>query len=423
MNILELAEQEGTQLKKVAHTHGGEYAGRCLKCGGHDRCRFWPEQREGGTFYCRVCDKTGDCIEYLKFYREMPFHDACAFLKIDPGNKRSVFNPNKPDWEPKEAVYPNATWIKKTSVYVNWCQGQLFSDAGKDALSYLKKRGLFEETIKASHLGWNPKKVFRCKKDWGLTEEFNDTGKPKTICFPDGWVIPFPQKVKIRLQNPRKEDPPYLPITGGYTGAVILGQNQKIFLIVESELCGILLHQEIGDLAGIVILGSAYIRPDKRITEILQKAELLLIALDSESHKEQNTGAKQSWNFWMKHFPNARRCPPVRGKDPGEMWENGVNLKLWVEVGIEQYPPTNKPENGGKIVQISDYRNQQSVSSCEKCRCLVTYKDYPLGGGPRKFCGYWIQEEGKSKKVDLDKLKECPKTKEVPKVAAAGTRR
>jgi hypothetical protein len=111
---------------------------------------------------------------------------------------------------------------------------------------------------------------------------------------------------------------------------MIMGDNHKVYVIVESELDAILLHQEIGDMAGVISLGSAQTRPDKLTAELLSGAEIILIALDGD-----DPGAKEAWLWWPQHFHQARRLPPVKGKDPGEMWKVGVNLSEWLEIGIK----------------------------------------------------------------------------------------
>ena len=57
------------------------------------------------------------------------------------------------------------------------------------------------------------------------------------------------------------------------------------------------------------------------------------------------------------------------------------------------------------------YHNKSilTLDDCEHCRCLIRWTDYPLGGGTKLFCGYWVVELGKPKKVEVLKLKECPK--------------
>ena len=99
----------------------------------------------------------------------------------------------------------------------------------------------------------------------------------------------------------------------------------------------------------MVAIGSASARPDNRAFEILRDAELILVALDSDDQREdgQNPGAKES-QWWMQHFPQARRLPPIEGKDPGEMWVNGIDLAEWVRIGINKYFPQTHAEKHGQ---------------------------------------------------------------------------
>jgi len=221
MNILDLLEQDGIGLKKVASTNGGEYAGPSPKSGGNDRLRVWPNQGIDGTWWDRSADgvngKGGDCIEYLRYFREMSFQDACSFLGREPvPSSKLVKKENKPAWEPKQNTSPDEIWIKKSNVLVNWCHEQLFIDTGKEALEYLKtERGLSEKTIKFFRLGWNPKDAWPLRKVWGLPNGLSKDNKPITkIYLPKGVIIPcfvdgLLQKVKIRLQEPKENYPNY----------------------------------------------------------------------------------------------------------------------------------------------------------------------------------------------------------------------
>jgi hypothetical protein len=86
----------------------------------------------------------------------------------------------------------------------------------------------------------------------------------------------------------------------------------------------------------------------------LNSAQLILVALDGD-----DPGAKEAWQWWPAHFSQARRCPPVFGKDPGEMWANRVNLREWLLDDINQdictgtdqapepFPLTGEPEPSG----------------------------------------------------------------------------
>lgn len=112
---------------------------------------------------------------------------------------------------------------------------------------------------------------------------------------------------------------------------MVRGEEKKIFIVIESELDGILLNQELDDLAGCIALGSASNRPDTATTGLLRNARQVLIGLDSDS-----SGARESWKWWPENFNRARRLPPVSGKDPGEMMKAGVDLRAWVAARLSQ---------------------------------------------------------------------------------------
>lgn len=55
----------GTQLRRVARTNGGEWAGPCPLCGGEDRLRTWPRPPSGHPrAWCRQCRASGDALEW-----------------------------------------------------------------------------------------------------------------------------------------------------------------------------------------------------------------------------------------------------------------------------------------------------------------------------------------------------------------------
>lgn len=73
--------ERDTELKKVAQTNGGEYAGPCPFCGGEDRFRVWPKRN---SMWCRQCDYSGDLIDYIQERDGVGFVEACEKLGLDP---------------------------------------------------------------------------------------------------------------------------------------------------------------------------------------------------------------------------------------------------------------------------------------------------------------------------------------------------
>jgi hypothetical protein len=112
MNLFNLIQADGFTFKRVATTHGGEYAGPCPWCGGNDRFIIWPLHK-GGRYWYRGCEKTGDAIQYLRDFRSISFAEACQSLGISKsGHKRKMSKPapEKPRFKPKKSENHPGTW-------------------------------------------------------------------------------------------------------------------------------------------------------------------------------------------------------------------------------------------------------------------------------------------------------------------------
>jgi DNA primase len=208
-------------------------------------------------------------------------------------------------------------------------------------LGWLKeRRGLSEAIIKKYRLGLVPTGRYECHEQWGLDPVLKDNGTPKKIWIPRGLTIPLCQDgniLRIRIRRPKMDlksmgGPRYYLLRGSDTRAIVLGQNRDAFVVVESEVDAILLFQEAGDLIGVIALGNAQARPDIEAMEALRQSKLILVALDGD-----DAGAKEAWGWWLNHFPQARRWPPIEGKDPGDMVVAGIDLRAWIKAGLDEY--------------------------------------------------------------------------------------
>jgi len=338
MTIIELIQGDGFFTKPVGSTGGGEYAGPCPWCAGNDRFRCWPSQGEAGKYWCRGCGRTGDAIQYLRDYRRMTYPEACQYLGRElaqrpPGG--SGRPAGKPAWEPRTCSAPGDLWQAKARRLVDEAVYHLWAPPGAAMLSYLcETKGLTGDTIKEFSLGWVPADRWDAAPAWGLPEFLKDTGKPKRLWIPKGVSIPLLQDgqvVRVRIRRPDGE-PRYFVLRGSGTMAMLIGDGHPVAVLVESELDALLLHQEAGDLVTVVALGNAQTRPDQEAADLLQQSRLILVALDADP-----AGAKEAWRWWQDHYRQARRWPPIQGKDPGEMWAADVDLGLWVQAGLAEY--------------------------------------------------------------------------------------
>lgn len=269
----------------------------------------------------------------------MTFPEACQFLgrELPPPSSLAGQRSEKSSWEPRATSSPGDLWQGKARAMMADASYHLRQPTGVRMMGWLtEKRGLKVETIKSAGLGFLPLDRWDVAPAWGLEEVLKENGTPKKLWFPRGIVIPLcqgSQVLRLRIRRPKSDGAPrYYLIRGSDTRTMILGNNRPVSVLVESELDAILLHQEAGDLVNVVSLGNAQTRPDQEAADLLKQSRLILVALDSD-----NAGAKESWQWWRAHYPQARRWPPVAGKDPGDMLAAGVNLRSWIQVGLSEY--------------------------------------------------------------------------------------
>lgn len=338
MNLLDIAQTDGRTYKRVSSAHGGEYHGPCPLCGGSDRFHVWPFQGEHGTFWCRKCGKSGDAVQYLIDIERKSFPEACKIVGKEIQEEQEYQTPRfkKPaaaaDFTPRETLTTGEIWQQHALKLVNWAHEQLLNTP--EQLAWLAGRGLDLEAVKKYRLGWNPGEngndLYRAREAWGLDTVFNDKNKKKKLWLPIGLVIPYfvgEQLQRIRIRRP-EGTPRYYFVPGSSARPMILGPGAKAFVIIEAELDAILVHYLAGDLVGAISQGNSSAKPDMASFSCLQDCLSVLVALDSD----ESGIAESLW--WLKQFPQAERHPVPVGKDPGEAFAAGIDLREWIKIGL-----------------------------------------------------------------------------------------
>jgi len=335
MDIKSLLEEDGFNCKYIANTYGGTFASPCPWCGGTDRFRCFPNNGNGGNYLCQQCDRTGTILTYLTEHRGMDRSTAIVLSGI-------------------------TTRFKNTNL-----RSRLLKKDNVDYLDWLMKRGLTASTIRKYCIVFNTTDIYYDRSVWGITSPVN--GSSKKMIVPAGIVIPHInnddviQKIKIRRFDPQARNK-YHILAGSNNAIMILGSG-NYHIVVESELDGFLLDQEVGDLVTVVVLGSAQNRPDALIMKKLVNSDLVLLALDND-----RAGVESSYDWWMKSVPNAKRWPILNGKDPGEAFQSGVNIRDWIKAGLLNYDSLgNVDEKQHQVVsiqscQISDKDIKRSLA-------------------------------------------------------------
>lgn len=155
---------------------------------------------------------------------------------------------------------------------------------------------------------------------------------------PEGTVL------RLRIRRPEadrkefKQETKYYVIPGSAMDAMVLGREAQAFVVVESELDALMLHYQVGDLIGVVSVQTANVKKiAAAVLDGLREALCILVALDAEG--KDGAGAK-GWQRWAASFPRAKRWPCPVGKDPGEAFAAGANLRTWIMAGL---PPVLQP--------------------------------------------------------------------------------
>jgi len=383
--ILETLRNFSFDMKKI---NDSEYAGPCPFCGGDDRFRVWPGT---GKYWCRQCKRRGDEIQLVRDYKGFSYIEACHYIGIQPkARKQGLTGFNRNEWQPKPLKpKPCNPWQTQARLLVDWTTKMLRGN--KSAINWLRsERGLSKETIRAASLGWNHNDVFRERSEFGLDPVISEkTGKPKKVWIPAGLIIPYIVGDKvIRVRIRRSDTGPgdrYTLLPGCNMEPMVFGKNKSTLSIIESELDGLLVNQEAGDIVGVVAMGNAQARPDQETDKTLRQTDLILNSLDNDE-----AGAKEAWTFWKKHYRQVERWPCVGGKDPGEMIKAGVDIKTWINAGIKKYkiewidplkPEADPPKPKLKIEKMTTCLNSQGcrhLQSDPPARPICTMAGMPV---------------------------------------------
>lgn len=107
---------------------------------------------EKGFYHCFGCGEHGDIISFTMKSENIDFKDAISKLADMAGIKMPEIKQKS-----AEQIKAEETYIEITEKAAKKYQDLLYSDAGKHALEYIKKRGFSDEMIKKYGIGYAPK--------------------------------------------------------------------------------------------------------------------------------------------------------------------------------------------------------------------------------------------------------------------------
>lgn len=121
---------------------------------------------EKGFYHCFGCGEHGDIISFVMKTENLEFVAAITELADMAGVKMPDYKPRDINQIAREKSYTEITEAA-TSIY----QEKLFSDAGTDALAYVRSRGFSDDMIKKYRLGYAPKNNLISAKFGGTKSE------------------------------------------------------------------------------------------------------------------------------------------------------------------------------------------------------------------------------------------------------------
>lgn len=339
-DLLSLVEQKGLQPRRVSSSKGGEFACACPMCGGDersDRFRIWPEQGDGGKWWCRKCDVGGDCIEFLRRACGLSFKEAAEVMGQKTPARAAVRTPRAPQFdvapraEAKDVTLPAPEWMARARSIVDTAHQALLSN--HDQLAWLAERGITKQSAIRFSLGWVAADYLRPYPAWGMPAETWDNGRPKLLRVPLGMNIPWidgGNVLRLRIRQPER-DPKYYVVPGGSKDPqplmvidTLWSGPHRAVILCEAELDGILLAQEVGDMVAVVPLGSAQTRPhDARSLEMIQGAAWVGLWLDRDDAGDKGVAS------WLADYSTAQDIRPhgTGKQDPGEFFKEGKSIR------------------------------------------------------------------------------------------------
>ena len=322
-------------------------------------CPYHAEGTPGNSFnydvgkdvaFCFSCHGTGDLIDLWAMSEGRDARDKEVFKDFarrygrDEGYPRpaSAAAPPRPvnavpSWTPEPVRTPAGQWQAKAAEFVRHSVARLAQNEG--ARKMLKRWGLKDGTIRACGIGWNDRDKYPPASGWGFPEEVKADGKPVKLSLPQGLVFPWARLGQtLRVQVRRDEagnQPRYHHVRGGSNVMYMFGHaNMRAWVVVETVRDAALCWQETHGLGmGAVAVCSASARPDAETHAVLQRAEIILVALDTDQAGAANK------KFWADTYPQSLRwpVPPRYGKDPGEAVGRGMDVSGWLSAGIPDH--------------------------------------------------------------------------------------
>lgn len=386
MNLLDLYKSRfGTAVK----AQGNGWNGPCPLCGGEsgksDRFVVWPDRDESlgetcaknqvtGIWSCRQCGRSGDTIAYLMQVDGLDFKAALAELGIEGGRTgyRRRPAPQEPrrqreSFTPRVWPEPSPEWQSYATKLLEEATARIADEP--NALRWLAARGITAEAIAQYRIGYLPAEGAKYPGRWryrsalGLAPKQKEGGATsQKIFIPRGIIIPTfaPDAAGGKLLNLRirrhkadlqpmpsgKLPPKYMELEGSCKAPLLLRAagpaHLAAYFVTEAELDAMLIHYATGGAVGAVAVRTNRGKPDATAHERLSAAVKVCVALDYDAAVDErgqeyvpaDAPGSQGLDWWEQTYAQYLRWPTPEGKDPGDAFRLGVDIRQWVAAAL-----------------------------------------------------------------------------------------
>lgn len=403
--------------------NGNGFNGPCPLCGGEagksDRFMVWPERSDNlghccteqgikGVWWCRRCDSGGDSIAYLEQCEGMSFKQACAELGIEgvrlpQGSRPKRRAPAEPvttaTFTPREYPQPSTIWQAYAAKLVDEAAAEIWNQP--QALAWLAARGIDAAAIRAYRIGYLKGEGqnagrYRARTVLDLPEKTGSDGKIRTKIFiPRGITVPtllHGTVVNLRIRRHQADlsenSPKYMELEGSYRGPLLLPASGPAplaaYFVTEAELDAMLIHHRTGGVVGALAVRTNRGKPDSLAHPSLQAAARIGIALDYD------TPGADGVDFWEQTYPASRRWPTPEGKDPGDAYRLGVDIREWIaallppSIQLAPSPSESTQDHGCTIADSKGYA--QASNNFGQLDAFFSGQNTEGGGGEKAVC-------------------------------------
>ena len=309
---------DGSQLKKVASTGGGEYAGPCPFCGGHDRFRYQPDNN---IWLCRNCTagQWRDVIDFIAKRDNLSITEAAQ--KLSNGLTVTGKHP-APAAKAERAAYgpPPEAWQLEAREAIKQCEKALYSEAGARALAYLQKRGFTLETLQRFKIG------------------FSSGYNSGSLWIPRGITIPAEIAGALWYVKVRTNATPKYMLVKGSRPAALFNANSLLTaansLITEGEFNAMIATQEFGDLIPVASMGGS---ASNRIDLATWGAYFLTKSLILAVYDDDNAGAAGAIALYEQLGERVKLAVLPDKHDLNSYHQAGASLRDWAKSNLEFY--------------------------------------------------------------------------------------